>query len=311
MSEMSLFKSGAAIPDYLVSGPSDITRALAGSGTKKISIRGGVFRMMSGGQQLAINEDRSMNFIVVDAAPAVSRTFYSGPYNEAQDHPPACWSDDGVAPSPTAYEPQCKTCAMCPQNAKGSGTGDSRACRFSQRLVVALEGDIAGGGYGIQLPAMSVFGASVGRYSPLQEYAKKLASFNVSLEKVVTEFRFDTQAQVPKLFFQAVRPLTQDEYNQVLALQKEDHSALIGPRDFPAPESDADEAEENPASEDEDEVEPPPPAAPKAKARSTRSKEEKPPVVRTPAATSDPAENEDADASKGKLAQLLEEWADD
>jgi hypothetical protein len=206
---------------------------------------------------------------------------------------------------------------MCPQNAKGSGTGDSRACRFSQRLVVALEGDIAGGAYGIQLPAMSVFGASVGRYSPLQEYAKKLASFNVSLEKVVTEFRFDTQAQVPKLFFQAIRPLTQDEYQQVLSMQKEDHSALIGPRDFPAPTSGALEAEGEEDEAEEEEVAKPAPAAPKTKARAKAKpapseSEEKPPVVRAAPTASPPATvEENTDASKDKLAQLLEDWADD
>lgn len=299
--EMSLFKNGADVPAYLTGGASDLTRGLAGGGNiKRISIKGGVFRMMAGGRQVALNEERSMNFIVIDAAPAISRTYYDGQYVEGEDATPVCWSDDGNAPSVDAPKPQSKTCAMCPQNVKGSGQGESCACRFSQRLAVVLEGDMEGGVYGIQLPAMSVFGQGVGRYSPLQDYARKLASFNVSLERVVTEFRFDTQAQVPKLFFQAVRPLTQDEYQQVQALQEEDNSALVGPRTFPKPQAAASAA----VSETGDDDEAPAPAPAAKKVRSKKPE----PTVREAAK---PAPAEPTESNDDALADLLEEWADD
>jgi hypothetical protein len=317
--EMQLFKQGGGVPEYLKGGSSDLTRTLAGGDSiKRVSIRGGVFRMMVGSKELAINEDRSMNFIVVAAAAAIARTFYDGAYQEGVDATPVCWSDDGFKPSDKAIKAQAAACAMCPKNAKGSGAGDSRACRFSARLAVALEGDLQGGVYGISIPAMSLFGDSVGRYSPLQDYARKLAQHNVSMEKVVTEFRFDTKAQVPKLVFQAVRPLTKEEYAQVQELQDEDLSTLIGPREFSPPKDEAaatpysadaeeDEEEELDAveqDEDEDEEEEaPPPPKPKA----TRGR----PAKNSNKAATKPVAKAVAVDDDDDMADMLREWADD
>lgn len=306
MSEMQLFKEGGTVPAYLTGGTSDLTRSLAGGdAVKRVSIKGGVFRMMVGSKELAINEERSMNFIVVAAAPALARTYYEGTYQEGVDAVPVCWSDDGFRPSEKAIAPQGASCAMCPKNAKGSGQNNSRACRYSARLAVALEGDIEGGVYGISIPAMSLFGDSVGRYSPLQDYARKLAQFNVSLEKVVTEFRFDTKAQVPKLMFQAVRPLTKEEYAAVQEIQQEDLSAMVGPREFKPPKDDEPAAAalySNPvADEDEDEEEEVVEAKPRTRGRPAKT-------AAKPAAKPAPkVEEEDDD----EMAAMLEEWADD
>ena len=61
----------------------ETTKALMGStgGTnKRISIEGGVWRMLVNGNEVARNEERSMNVVIVAAAPKVSRTFYAGVY---------------------------------------------------------------------------------------------------------------------------------------------------------------------------------------------------------------------------------------
>jgi len=70
MSELTLFKSGnLAVPDYLRQ-TDDVTKLLAGGGSgKQISIKGGVWRMIVGGEEVAKNEDRAMNMIVVNASP--------------------------------------------------------------------------------------------------------------------------------------------------------------------------------------------------------------------------------------------------
>jgi hypothetical protein len=212
MSEMTLFKSGAALPDYLREVADDFTKSLAGtSGGKTISIKGGVFRMIVGGEEIAKNEDRAMSIVVVNAAPAVGRTYYAGAYEEGQVTSPACWSADGKAPDPTAEKPQSSSCATCPQNIKGSGQGDSRACRFSRRVAVVLEGDISGNVYRLQLPATSIFGEAKGDRMPLNAYAKFLAGHGVPMSGIVTEARFDTEAAVPVLKFRAVRPLSKEE----------------------------------------------------------------------------------------------------
>lgn len=214
MSEITLFKSGAALPDYLRPADDDFTKKIAGSsgGGKSISIEGGVWRMNVGGEEIAKNEDRSMNFVVVNGAPSVSRVFYSGTYVKGQASTPDCFSADGKAPDATATNPQSSACATCPQNIEGSGQGTSRACRFFQRVAVALEGDLSGNVYRLQLPSKSIFGKPEGDKMPFQAYARFLVGHGVPMNGVVTEARFDTSQSVPVLTFRAVRPLNREEW---------------------------------------------------------------------------------------------------
>jgi hypothetical protein len=220
MSEMTLFsKGGNALPAHLKNLQLDATtKALmggsGGTGGKRISIRGNVFRMMVDGKEVAQNEDRAMNIIIAAANANVSRTYYAGTYQEGQAMAPTCWSNDGVAPDIKSEQPQASKCATCAQNIKGSGQGDSRACRFSQRLAVLLENDIRGDIYQLTLPAQSIFGAAENGKMPLQSYAKFLGSHGLPVTAVVTEMRFDTASATPRLTFKAVRPLSEEELAQ-------------------------------------------------------------------------------------------------
>jgi hypothetical protein len=215
--EMTLFQNGTKLPGYLKNREmDDVTKSLMGGGStsKRISIKGGVWRLMSGGKEIAVNEDRAMNFIIINAAPKVGRTYYTGTFDPDAEKasPPACWSADGDTPDKSIEEPQATTCATCPQNIKGSGQGDSRACRFSRRLAVVLENDLGGDVFQLSLPAASIFGDGDNGKLPLNAYVKFLAGFNVPVTAVVTEARFDTNAATPKLTFKAVRPLTEEEF---------------------------------------------------------------------------------------------------
>jgi hypothetical protein len=213
MSNMTLFKSGSVIPDYLREASDSTTKDIAGSsGGKSISIKGGVWRMVVGGEEVAKNEERSMNIVVISAGKGVSRTFYADKYEEGKDIKPACWSAEGVVPNEEVPEPQAKTCATCQQNIEGSGEGKSRACRYSKRLAVALENDVGGNIYRLSVPAKSYFGKADGDKMPLQAYGKFLAGHGIPITGVVTEARFDTSEAVPVLKFRAVRPLAREEW---------------------------------------------------------------------------------------------------
>lgn len=214
MSEITLFKSGAALPDYLRGEADDFTKRIAG-GTqgKSISIEGGVWRLNVGGEEIAKNEDRAMNFVFVNASPSVSRVFYTGTYVKGQATAPTCFSADGKLPDPSIKTPQSSACATCPQNIEGSGQGTSRACRFFLRTAVALEGDLSGNVYRLQLPSKSIFGKPEGDKMPFQAYAKFLSGHTIPMSGVVTEARFDTSQSVPVLTFKAVRPLTRAEWD--------------------------------------------------------------------------------------------------
>jgi hypothetical protein len=210
---MTLFKSGSVIPDYLREASDATTRDIAGSsGGKQISIKGGVWRMVVGGEEVAKNEERAMNFVVIASGKGVTRTFYSGKYEEGKDIKPSCWSAEGVVPNEEVTNPQSKSCATCPQNIEGSGDGKARACRYSKRLAVALENDIGGNIYRLSVPAKSYFGRAEGEKMPLQAFGKFLSGHGIPITGIVTEARFDTAEAVPVLKFRAVRPLTKEEW---------------------------------------------------------------------------------------------------
>lgn len=218
MSNVTLFNPSQAPAFARNNALSETALALTGggtgAGTKRISIKGGVFRLVSGGKEIAAIDDRHLDVIIVKAAPKVSRIFYAKAYDSENITGPDCWSNDGEKPDPTAQNKQSQTCISCPQNQAGSGQGNSRACRYQQRLAVVLENNPNGDVLQLTLPATSVFGKEDGDKRPLQAYARHLALSNppVNPEQIVTRMRFDTKAESPKLFFQPVRWLTDEEY---------------------------------------------------------------------------------------------------
>ena len=227
MSELTTFNP-TKLPAFVKGAElSDLAKSLAGGGvnnTKRISIKGGVFRLMVGNKEVTSIDDRHLDVVIVNAAPKISRTYYEGTYEEGQNKAPDCWSADGDKPDPSVAEPQCASCANCPQNEKGSGQGDSRACRFSQRLAVVLANDLDGDVMQLNLASMSIFGKEDGDKRPLQAYARYLAAQSISPEMLVTRLRFDTKAAVAKLFFQPVRWLSDDEYRACAEKGKTDEA---------------------------------------------------------------------------------------
>jgi hypothetical protein len=219
MSDLTLFKGG--LPAYLKNAVDDTTNALAGGelGARRISIKGGVFREFIGGKEYRVSEERAMNVVIIKAAPKVSRKFYAGSYVEGEVVAPACWSTDGMRPDEGVKEKQASTCMGCPQNIKGSGQGDSRACRYEQRLAVIIDGEIDKEEvYQLVLPPTSVFGDGEKKKLPLQAYARHLKSNGLPITGVVTEMRFDTASPTPKLVFSPIRGVTEEEYEVIQRL---------------------------------------------------------------------------------------------
>lgn len=223
MSNLVAF-SAAQVPAFARNNElSDTARALTGGGGgaaagKRISIKGGVFRLMSDGKEVTSIEDRHLDVIIIKAAAKVGRQFYAAAYDkDAAGAAPDCWSNDGEKPDVSSKAKQADTCMSCPQNQAGSGTGNSRACRYQQRLAVVLENDPSGAVMQMVLPATSVFGKEEGDKRPLQAFARYLAAQNppINPEQIVTRMKFDTKSESPKLHFAPTRWLTDDEYEIV------------------------------------------------------------------------------------------------
>jgi hypothetical protein len=215
MSNITVFNPGQ-LPAFAKNGELSATaKALAGSSGasgKRISIRGGVFRLIADGKEVAAVEERYLDVVIINAAPKVARTYYVGAYDENKVAPPDCWSTNGDKPDASVREPQFANCANCPQNAKGSGQGESRACRYSQKLAVLLANDIEGDVMQLSLAATSLFGKAEGENRPMQEHSRWLIAQGIDPTMLITRLKFDTKAATPKLFFKPMRWLTDDEY---------------------------------------------------------------------------------------------------
>lgn len=308
MSELTLFQSGNALPAHLRRGElSSLTKSLMGGGTsKRISIDNNVFTMLVGGKSVAVNEDRAMNIIIVRASDANARTFYGSQYEKGVKGRPLCWSDDSVKPHANVKNPQHKSCTGCPQDIKGSGQGDSKACRYSRRLAVLLASDIQGDIYAMNINASSLFAQGEGRKMGLQQYARFLGGHGIEVNAVVTEMRFDTSANM-KLVFSAVRPLEEAEWEMVKA--RMDEPAAIDAVTMTVADIDGTPEAAAPAAPVEQPVFVQPKAAAPAKAE---FKVEKPKKAEPAAEViEEPVVREAKPAAPVTVKSILSDWGDD
>lgn len=315
MSNVTLFNK-ANVPAFAKGreGLSSVAKALAGNNvdtTKRISIKGGVFRLYSGGKEIASIEERYLDVVFVAAAPEIGRVFYAKSY-DGEVNAPDCWSADGKTPSADAGNKQHSNCKDCPQNIAGSGQGNSRACRYQQRVAVVLANDMDGDVLQLTLPAKSIFGDGEGENRPLQAYIKWLSVQPEPIDPglVVTRLKFDTKSESPKLFFKEMRWLTEDEYETVLKKAESADAkraiAMTVPKQTavsaPAPLA---IAGKRPAVVEESEEEPPapPPKAKKAKAAPVAEDEGDEPTVRK-----EEKKPSAVPAKKSNLAEMVDDW---
>jgi hypothetical protein len=197
------------------------TRAVAGGGSggsKRISIKGGVFRKVVGGKEVGAIEDRHMNVIFVKMNPTPSRTFYSQGYREGEKISPICWSTNSTTPDVEVKNPQGVSCDKCMHSVKGSGQGgNGSACRLSWRTAVVLPNDVSGDVMQLVLPATSSFGKEENGRWPFRPYIQMLAANSISANHVVTRMQFDTAYPVPRVIFSAVAPVSAEDIETVKA----------------------------------------------------------------------------------------------
>tara|TARA_R110002074_G_scaffold107258_4_gene231903 strand:+ start:680 stop:1600 length:921 start_codon:yes stop_codon:yes gene_type:complete len=231
MSELALFDNMPAEYKEMLAQLEPDTNASGGGkqgGTNRLSIRGGVFRKVVNGQEIGELEARAINIVIVKTSP-VSRMYYASQYTAGASNPPACWSADSGGGKPSGDVPsdtlQSTACFDCPQNIKGSGQGQSRACRYQQRVAIMLtdgDGNLRSNSvYQLSLPATSIFGDDKKKMG-LQTYARLIEAQRAPLASIVTELRFDTDSSTPKLCFKPIRVLAEDEIGMAVAAQKDD-----------------------------------------------------------------------------------------
>ena len=223
MSNISIFKQGGAVTSSRAEGMSELAKSLATNtnNSRRITMNKGKFSRMVGGEQAGGKVAGSINVIIINALPKVSRQFYAKPYDpNGEPTLPDCWSNLGDVPDAKASNAQGSSCATCPQNIDGSGQGGKgRACRFNRRVALLLEGDMSGDIYQFNIPSKSLFGKGTGNVHPFESYLKFLPANGESIDRIVTQIAFDENETADVVNFTPVRHLTDEEIDVVEAAQ--------------------------------------------------------------------------------------------
>ena len=317
--EMAVFNP-AQLPAFARNrkGPSALAKALAGGGgggyEHRLSIKGCVFRLVAGGKEIASIEERHLDVVIVNATPKVGRIFYGVKYSESESAAPKCQSVDGIKPDAGVNEKQSDNCASCPMNIKGSGDGDTKGCRYYQRVALVLANDLKGNVLQLTVPSKSLFGKEENGNYPLQAYARWLEAQSIDPDLVVTRIKFDTRESSPKLFFRTVRYLEDAEFGlvQVKAESQDAKDAIANvnkagaaPTTAPA-QLEAPKGPQFPPDDDEEDAPPPKSKAkPKAKPKAEPEEEdvEEPPVRKGATPPAAPATT--------SLASVVSDWDTD
>lgn len=183
-------------------------------GWPRISIKGSRFRLQTPQGEEQVWEKLDLDVIVVDANPfGLSKVYFKGAYDPSVENAaPQCYSDNGVGPSSHSTEPQSGTCAACPHNVWGSkilpSGAKSRMCGDYKKLAVLIADNPDGPVFELRLPS-----ASLANWA---NFVDQLTKRGIPTAAVVTKLKFDTQADYPKLVFEASGWATEEQVRVVL-----------------------------------------------------------------------------------------------
>jgi hypothetical protein len=201
-----------------------------------VSYKGKVFRIKYGGQETMIVDPQTnqplqyFDVILVDAKKELSKTYYQNGYQEGSNEAPDCSSEDGIHPvAPAGKQPQAVDCRTCPWNAFGSKRSNdgvstnSKACADTRKVVVVpavnIQNENFGGPMLLRIPAASLTG--------LAQFDRTLSAQGVPFFAAIVRVTFDYTVAYPKLQFQAMRFLSDQEFAEVLALRNDSRTRDI------------------------------------------------------------------------------------
>jgi len=190
-----------------------------------VSIRGKVWRIKYQGNETTLMRTPqepmlSVEAVLVRGSASISKIFYEGQYTQGDDAAPDCWSANGVTPASDAPKKQSATCASCPKNAWGSKITEAgkkaKACADSRRMAIVPLGDIDNESFGGPM-LLRVPPASLGE---LAAFDAKMRAMGYPLFAIGVRISFDINSEYQKLLYNAIRPLTEEEAQKVLALRE-------------------------------------------------------------------------------------------
>lgn len=182
-----------------------------------LSIKGKVFTLVQDNERRVMTRPDDPEEVLQSINVALVRlnmnhkVFYARRYAEGESdgQRPTCYSNDGVAPSAEAAEPQAKKCALCPHNQFGSrvnddGTaGKGKACADQPRLAVA-DPEHLDRPFLLRVPPASI--------KNLKEALKLCKARDLQYNMVVFRIGFVAEAAAPQLSFRPVGLLSDEAY---------------------------------------------------------------------------------------------------
>ena len=239
--ELDIFSQGTAVTNQSNWDDGITSKVSASSMTsKRITFSKNKFIIKVNGNEVNRSNNTSLDVVVVNASD-ISRMYYNKPYNvNDKDKPhPVCWTSNSQAPDASVPEAtdekpgrQADKCATCPQNVKGTGANNTKACRFERRLAVVLASQDDTGNwfydkelYQMKLASMSIFPTDGPQNRrAFNAYSDYLKANNSQLMGVVSRITFDESTQVDKVGFQAVGRLTEAQFTDLKTLQATEES---------------------------------------------------------------------------------------
>lgn len=309
-------KAAKALAAAFEDDNSDELSAGVSGGFGVLSFRGSKWRVKHGGEEIPLVDAEgdaisSLRLVLVKANKHVSKNYYGKQYEEGSVDQPDCFSIDGITPDASVVNPVNDVCATCPKNVFGSRITESgkkaKACSDNRRVAVVPEGDLANERFGgpmlLRIPPTSL--------TNLANYGKKFKGTNHRYNTVVTRVSFDMDTSYPHLMFKAVRPLTDEEGEELLSLLSDGEfvgkieSILAQPGELAPVKAEEESAEEALFGDDEPEEapKPAPKAAPKAEKPKAEAKKAAPKAA--PKAEKPAPEEETPDDLDEELDSIL------
>lgn len=198
-----------------------------GSNINRISLKQSRFRLIIGGEEAKVLPDLHLDVVIVRGNPGVNKTYYIKQWKPGQEpEAPDCMSSDGIRPSAESTTKQSEACATCPQNEWGSKinplTGKKiKACADGKRIAVLPPGKLDGDMFQITVPP-----ASIGDFGAFLKQLNQVSP-PVLYNDIVVRISFDTEVSYPKLKFEPVRYLTDEEAAKVQERFESSESKLV------------------------------------------------------------------------------------
>lgn len=322
MSNIVPLDNTAALPAYLKNRDTlaEINREVltVGPSFPVLSIKGKIFTLVKGGEKKVITrvvdgeeEPAPHVTLTVIRANVSSRQYYAKGYidGESDGNRPTCYSQDGVAPSPYAAEPQAKKCGACPHAVWGSRVaqpgdegGKGTACTPRTRLAVIDPNK----------PEMPfLLGVPAGSKKNFSEVVKVADNRSIPYNALVLRVGFDPEAPSPRLTFKPIGVVNDELYGQIKDKYNSDEiKEIVGLLEVAPPVTEAPEPAAPKVSTDELDAALAAKAVEKAKATAkveSKKEEPKPAPAAKPKAENKPTQAaSDASALLGELDALLD-----